>query len=98
MKRIAGPIVVALTAGGVLALVVGLPGCKDSKSGDQTASTVQSTRPPNLRPKGPSAPPAAGPKVGQPAPDIDGTDQDGKSFKLSDYKGKVVLLDFWGNW
>ena len=29
------------------------------------------------------------------APDIVGTDQDGKEFKLSDYRGKVVLLDFW---
>jgi peroxiredoxin len=28
-------------------------------------------------------------------PEIDGEDQDGKQFKLSDYKGKVVLLDFW---
>jgi hypothetical protein len=36
--------------------------------------------------------------VGQPAPDIEGEDADGKKFKLSDYKGKVVLLDFWGNW
>jgi cytochrome oxidase Cu insertion factor (SCO1/SenC/PrrC family) len=29
------------------------------------------------------------------APEVKGTDQDGKHFKLSDYKGKVVLLDFW---
>jgi hypothetical protein len=33
--------------------------------------------------------------VGKTAPDIEGEDQDGKKFKLSDYKGKVVLLDFW---
>jgi hypothetical protein len=33
--------------------------------------------------------------VGKAAPEITGTDQDGKPFKLSDYKGKVVLLDFW---
>jgi hypothetical protein len=30
--------------------------------------------------------------------EISGADLDGKAFKLSDYKGKVVLLDFWGNW
>jgi hypothetical protein len=35
---------------------------------------------------------------GKPVPDIEGQDVDGKSFKLSDYLGKVVLLDFWGNW
>jgi hypothetical protein len=33
--------------------------------------------------------------VGKTAPEVEGTDQDGKHFKLSDYKGKVVLLDFW---
>src|SRR5262249_357005 len=33
--------------------------------------------------------------VGKQAPDIEGVDQDGQHFKLSDYKGKVVLLDFW---
>jgi hypothetical protein len=36
--------------------------------------------------------------IGKAAPDIVGDDQDAKSFKLSDYKGKVVLLDFWGFW
>jgi hypothetical protein len=33
--------------------------------------------------------------VGKPAPEVEGVDQDGKKFKLSDHKGKVVLLDFW---
>src|SRR5262249_1657880 len=33
--------------------------------------------------------------VGKAAPEVEGPDQDGKRFKLSDYKGKVVLLDFW---
>jgi len=33
--------------------------------------------------------------VGKEAPDIESEDQDGKRFKLSDYRGKVVLLDFW---
>jgi hypothetical protein len=37
-------------------------------------------------------------EVGKAAPEIEGEDTDGKAFKLSDYKGKVVLLDFWGNW
>lgn len=32
------------------------------------------------------------------APDIHGEDLDGIAFKLSDYRGKVVLLDFWGDW
>jgi len=32
---------------------------------------------------------------GKAAPEIEAMDQDGKKFKLSDYKGKVVLLDFW---
>jgi hypothetical protein len=33
--------------------------------------------------------------VGKVAPKIEGQDQDGNKFKLSDYRGKVVLLDFW---
>src|SRR5215831_17106883 len=33
-----------------------------------------------------------------PAPEFDLKDADGKVVHLSDYKGKVVLLDFWATW
>jgi cytochrome oxidase Cu insertion factor (SCO1/SenC/PrrC family) len=36
--------------------------------------------------------------VGKVAPDFEAVDQDGVAFKLSDYRGKVVALDFWGFW
>jgi len=36
--------------------------------------------------------------IGKTAPEIEGEDVDGKKFKLSDYRGKVVVLDFWGDW
>jgi len=36
--------------------------------------------------------------VGMPAIDFEGKTVDGVSFKLSDHRGKVVLLDFWGFW
>jgi hypothetical protein len=37
-------------------------------------------------------------QVGMTAPDIEGEDVDGAKFKLSDYRDKVVVLDFWGFW
>jgi hypothetical protein len=36
--------------------------------------------------------------IGKVAPEIDGEDTDGKPMKLSDYRGKVVVIDFWGHW
>jgi thiol-disulfide isomerase/thioredoxin len=35
---------------------------------------------------------------GTPAPDFTAYTPDGKPVKLSDYKGKVVVLDFWATW
>lgn len=36
--------------------------------------------------------------AGAPAPDFELLNQDGKTVKLSDYRGKVLLIDFWGTW
>ncbi len=36
--------------------------------------------------------------VGKIAPDFTAKDADGREFKLSDYRGKIVVLDFWGFW
>jgi len=35
---------------------------------------------------------------GTQAPDFTANDKDGKPVKLSDYKGKTVVLDFWATW
>ena len=37
-------------------------------------------------------------QIGKPAPDFTGETIDDFEFNLSDYKGKVVLLDFYGFW
>lgn len=36
--------------------------------------------------------------IGKVAPEITGEDIDGKPMKLTDFRGKVVVLDFWGDW
>jgi len=37
-------------------------------------------------------------RIGARAPEIVGKDLDGVEMRLSDYRGKVVVLDFWGHW
>jgi hypothetical protein len=54
----------------------------------------------------PVAPPTPAPEpsipvglfVGHRAPDFEAVDVQDKRFKLSDYHGKIVALDFWGFW
>jgi hypothetical protein len=62
-----------------------LTGCEDARSvAHRTAAA--------------SAQANVGLKKGQRAPEIVGRDIDGRQFKLTDYRGKVVLLDFWATW
>lgn len=37
-------------------------------------------------------------QVGKTAPDFEATDEKGAKYKLSDYRGKVTVVDFWGFW
>src|SRR5215831_8926860 len=37
-------------------------------------------------------------RIGQIAPDFTGRTPEGKTAKLSDYRGKLVLLNFWSSW
>jgi len=70
---------------GLVVLVVILAGCR---------GRVQK-QPPRL-----SAPDGAervSPAEWEEKPEIVGEDLDGRKIKLSDYRGKVVLVDFWRN-
>jgi peroxiredoxin len=42
--------------------------------------------------------PAADGEVGGPAPDFTLEDLDGRSVRLSDHRGQVVLINFWATW
>ncbi|MCZ4243459.1 TlpA disulfide reductase family protein [Pedobacter punctiformis] len=60
-----------------------LPALKDSKSGKQIAQIFDA---------------AKKTAVGVMAMDFTQNDPDGKPVKLSDFKGKYVLVDFWASW
>ncbi|HEY0382679.1 MAG TPA: redoxin domain-containing protein [Candidatus Elarobacter sp.] len=45
-----------------------------------------------------SAAPLPGPVVGQPAPAFALTTVDGKTVRLSDYRGKTLVVNVWGSW
>lgn len=45
-----------------------------------------------------STAPEVGTDIGDLAPDIEMTGPDGKSYKLSELRGQIVLIDFWASW
>ncbi len=46
----------------------------------------------------PGSEPTTGVQVGSPAPELTLKTLDGQTVKLSDYRGKVVMLNFWATW
>ena len=58
-----------------------MPGSRDGTLGQEARSELNEIR--NLVP-------------GKPAPEVTGADVDGRPIKLSDYRGRVVLISFWG--
>jgi len=63
-------------------------------------ATVYADRATRVRPKGliKNTEEADTKPIGQPAPEVTLRDLDGKDATLSQYKGKVVLVNFWATW
>jgi cytochrome oxidase Cu insertion factor (SCO1/SenC/PrrC family) len=93
MQKVVVPII-TLVCLGVLGFVLYLFMSDPGQGRGQQAVVAPGKAP--VKQPAPRAEP--GPKVGDEAKDISGEDVDGKAFKLSDYRGKVVVLDFWGFW
>jgi thiol-disulfide isomerase/thioredoxin len=84
---------------GVLALLAAfmLPSCQSDAAKPQPNSTAANGAATSNKPAAPPAPVTA-----QPLPasvlNTELKDLDGKSFKLSDYSGKVVIINLWATW
>ena len=59
---------------------------------------VPTTSVPPASQASPVVTPSVGNQVGNPAPDFQLNNLDGKPVSLSDFRGKPVLLNFWATW
>lgn len=83
-----------VTIAAVILMGVGLWGCRQAPTGPQGETPKAVTPPPKVQVES-----AAGTgEVGQKAPDFTVTDIDGVSHSLSDYGGKVLVIDFWATY
>lgn len=74
----------------VLLLFLGIVSCKQAERAPvpEVAQAVAE----------PAAEPNTGLEIGQIAPNFTQNDQNGKPVSLSDFRGKVVMIDFWATW
>lgn len=96
-SRIAAYILVGLLVGiaFALALFLGLPGAES-----ETNSSVLSTAAPEATEAAEIGTVVSriAPEIGAQAPDFALRDLEGNEVRLSDYRGKTVLLTFWATW
>ncbi len=78
----------------ILVLMFIVAGCKKKETGQQQQAEVEAKEKPTS-PSVVKAPPSPDSK---PAPSFTLQDLNGKTVSLSDFKGKVVILDFWATW
>ncbi|MFK7767120.1 MAG: TlpA family protein disulfide reductase [Mariniblastus sp.] len=66
----------------------------DAKSEEKEEDDKPKKKKPKPKPKkGPE-----GTNIGERIKTISGKDVEGEKFSLDDYEGKVIMLDFWGDW
>ncbi|GAB2742618.1 TlpA family protein disulfide reductase [Kitasatospora kifunensis] len=70
-----------------LAAGLALTGCSSANSGGQSEFSTGTDGLGTVSPAG-----------RKPAPAISGTDLEGKPLALSDYQGKIIVINIWGSW
>lgn len=80
-------------------LVAGCTGQVGNNNNSNTSATTNPGQPPNktVAANNPNNPPTGGPLPAE-IMNTELKSLDGKTFKLSDYKGKVVLVNLWATW
>jgi thiol-disulfide isomerase/thioredoxin len=77
------------TAVALLITVFILAGCSGNNSGKTTGETKTNIAADTAK---------TGLEIGNRAPELAYTSPDGKTIALSEFRGKVVLIDFWAGW
>lgn len=72
-------------------------GCQTAPTVADSSGAPGASAPKAAKPAKPAAAPVPG-SVGESAYDFELKDSNGKTVRLSDFKGKVVVLDFWATW
>lgn len=78
----------------ILALSLAMTGCRQPVPQPPTTEKPVTPQPP-VQPPGTTT---GGEGVGKPVPDFTVTDVDGKTHRAGDYKGQVLVLDFWATY